>query len=106
MRIAAVRVNADIRRIAGLQTFTLEGLHDPLLHLEFVRAAVAGAATHFLEKRRGDFVDAIASFEVRRHLRFRQRRLEARHQVSRADNLFAAPKLRISSSVPASTSEM
>src|SRR5208282_866944 len=60
MRIAAVRVNTDVRRVLRHQVLALERLHDPLLHLELVRAAVAHATAHLLEERRGDFVDGIA----------------------------------------------
>ncbi len=89
MRIAAVRVDADIRRIASFQAVAIEGLHDPLLHFELVRAAVARTLSDFLEERCGDLVDRIASLEVRRHLRFGQGCLEASHKIGRADNLFA-----------------
>ena len=53
-----------------------------------MRAAVADPPADFLEERCRDFVDAVASFEVRCHLRVGQRRFEARYQVCRADNLF------------------
>ena len=87
MRVAAVRVDAHVRRIAGLQTFAAERFHDPLLHLELVCAAIARAPADFLEKCCRDFVDAVASFEVRCDLRVGQSSFETRHQICRADNL-------------------
>ena len=47
------------------------------------------APADFLEEGRRDLVDAIASLEVRCHLRVGQRRFKARDQVGRADNLLA-----------------
>ena len=69
-----------------------------------MRAAVADALPYFLKKRRGDFVDRVARLEVRCNLRVGQRRFKRATRF--AELTISLPKLRTSSSMPPSTSEM
>ena len=89
VRIAAIGVDRDQRRIVGHQVLALEGLQEPLLHFVFVGPAVAHAPADLLESRRGDGVDRIARREMRLDLLLGQGRFKLRHQVAGADHVLA-----------------
>jgi len=93
-----VRVDADVRRIARLQAFALERFHDPLLHLKFVRAAIAGSASDFLEERCSDFVHASRALKC--DAICASVRVASKRATRFAELTISLPKLRISSSVP------
>ena len=89
VRIAAVGVDGDDGRIVGHQIFAVESFHEPLLNFVFRGAAVARPPTNLLKCRGGDRIHRVARAEVRFDLLLGPGGFELRHQVGRAEDVFA-----------------
>src|SRR5215471_12390612 len=89
MRVAAVSVYGNDRRVLGDQVCAAKSLSNPLLHLELGGAAVAHAMSNLFKGSFDDRVYGIARGKVSFDLLVAPGSFKARHQVAGADDLFA-----------------
>jgi len=104
MRIAAIGIHRDNRRIVRNHVLSRKRLHEKLLDLMFVRSPAAHPPSNFLESLGSNGIDHIARRKVRLDLLIRQCRFKLRNQVAALTIFLPSP--RIMSAVPASTIEI
>ena len=106
VRIAGVGVNCNDWRIVGQKIFAGEGLHEPLLDLMFLGAAVAHPLANFLERRRDNGIDAVSGrARCDPILLFASKYLNCATRACGNSRAFL-PRPRSRSMVPPSTSEI